>query len=648
MRTGKGPSEGQAFHRRLLSEYNTDITLDNYVSYFQLKPIAKEVEQLRKDITQILRDKGEELRQFDFNDKAGVSQPPLSPLVSGHSPRSVANTLEQLRERREILEKKYFSELQASFVKVKNYQKHLEDDLMSVVEEIKRLSEEEIRSKPEDLIPKLYVKAQTILRYRALNLAALRKILKKFLNRCARDSIELQERIYAVDDVISRSAIAQPQLDIRRVSLDLIALYGTVFRLTYEGTVDRLARYEHKAGVNIRRILPHSETFFFALRLPYQEKSGDFAVRILPGNTSVFGVKMICEVLRCEQYPPCCGRFPNGEVKVDFPRAIRGDDVFIMQSLVQCDRAGLSHSGTLMELALMLHTARISAAARITAIIPYMSYTGSVSSMAAVAEILEKMGCQHVITVDMAREQVEGMFSVPMEAISARYEFVRFIGNHLSAEGHDFRNITVVAPNEAAVNRAKNFADALMVYMKLCPNEQFVSLCTAVERQVCPNKPEKISSLPLNSCKAANTLAYELALRQQEEGACSIRTQCNADITPDCVVLVGDVKDRLCIIFDTHIEEAIDICRTASKLREEGANRIIVMATHFTASAGAVERLTNSPIDLIVVTDSLDHDEVLKNPRIAHRLRVLPIAPLLAHAIEKVHTENSLTTLFEK
>ncbi|ESL07358.1 ribose-phosphate pyrophosphokinase [Trypanosoma rangeli SC58] len=731
MRTGKGVSEGQAFHRRLLSEYNTEITLENYVSYFELKPIAKAVEQLRQKINERRALAAAEAASATLS---STSQRGATELVS-----KAGSELElmEIIDGRHALEEKFFEELRASFVKVKRYLWQLEDNLLVRVHELEKLTEEEIRARPDECIAELYVSVQTILRYRSLNLAAFRKIMKKFMARCACDSLELQQRLRAVDDTIAKSAIAQPRLDIRRIALDLIALYGTVYHLTYEETLTHLSHYEYKAGVNIRRILPHSETFFFTLNFPHQERQGHFAVRIVSGDASIFCEKMICEVLQCERYPPCCSRFPNGEVSVNFARTLRGDDVFVLQSMVRCDQIGLSLSGTLMELALMLHTAKLSSAARVTAVIPYLAYANSVSSMALVAELLEKMGCQHVITVDMFNEQTEGMFSVPLENISARYEFVRFIVTQLTNEGHDFRNISVVAPTGSAVNRAKVFADALMNYKKLSSEEQFVPVCTVVYRHPYPGPPPPTSMLPrpcescepaaaaaapldsgsstnaqldqvpdrgvaahtsrtpLEATQAAPTsvystgelsgarkikqqqqqpragtvsnappsgdegsplrsstngiYAYEQALRQQEEGTRAIRErQLENPAQTEGVALVGDVKDRLCIIVNTVIDEAIKICRTAWKLHEAGASRIIVMATHFILSAGAEERIINSPIDLVVVTDSVHKDAALKNPLLARKLRILPIAPLLARAIEKMHTENTLRTFFEK
>ncbi|CCD15552.1 unnamed protein product, partial [Trypanosoma congolense IL3000] len=275
MRTGKGRSEGQAFHRRLLSEYNTDFTLDNYVSYFELKPIVKKMEQLQKSIRQFRSAAGDsgaisEANNSLFDQLEMIELPQKNADSIGKH-----QTLEQQVAQQCELSARFFKELQASFQKVKKYQQRLEADLLLGVEELKHMDEEEIRAHPEELIPRLYVKAQAIMQYRALNLAALRKILKKFMERCACDSLELQRHLKDVDAVISRSTVAQPVHDLRRVALDLIALYGTVFRLTYEGTVESLTRYEYRAGMNIRRILPHSDTFFFTLRLPHQERPGD-------------------------------------------------------------------------------------------------------------------------------------------------------------------------------------------------------------------------------------------------------------------------------------------------------------------------------------------------------------------------------------
>lgn len=883
LRTGKDQSQGQAFHRQLLSEYNTDITLDNYVSYFELKPIAKKIEKIRQQLESKYRNRythrgsavemspvpttltpGKPQRKPDFSmshmsapitptsykeDKTmptgspnallrqsptsalgqdedrnasstAVFVDPLSPLffqTTGFAELKRTDTaLAALIEERIQLQEEFFAKLRNSYTKVKQYLTRLERDFVDAAAELRTFSEEHIRNAlPANYIPALYLKLEIILKYRGLNLLAFRKILKKFLERCACDSLELQQRVLKIDRVISSSNVQQPSLDLRGAALDLIAVYGTVYRYTYEEATLHMRQYEIRTGMTAQRILPNSQTFFFADAFPHHEKPGNFAVRVLAGTCSLFGEKMITEVLQCPRYPGnSCGKFANGEISVNLSGPVRGDDVFVVQSMVGIESESLSNSGALMELALLIHSVQLAAAARITAVIPFLAYTRNVASISAVAELIEAMGCHHVITVDMHSDQVEGMFSIPMESISAMYEFVRYVSNLLNSEGNEFKNITIVAPSGEFLGRAKEFADALMRYNDLDSEKQFVSVCTAVKRvetrQTRPSSPAPSRSLgnvpaitvsrhsgdhgcgsnnnanavsvlspaevavnaaprkkstpicvppigdgsatptsssamgsvelnalianspvgtsvghyphspttpnvydavtselsplaadanagaplasaaapaaaaavppsPSSSSSAAataaaaaaastsaaqaqlrqrlatgmhrstSTLGIEKALRQQEEGRLSLVRQIEETRTEyKNYALVGEAKNRLCIIVETVIDEAVKITQVAKSLQENGAERIILVATHAVMSGKAVERLIAAPIDLIIVTDSVNQDELMKNPQLARKLRVVPIAPLLARAIEKIHTENTLATLFDK
>jgi ribose-phosphate pyrophosphokinase len=846
LKTGKDQSQGQAFHRQLLSEYNTDITLDNYVSYFELKPIAKKIEKIRQQLESKYRSRythrgtamdmstvsitvtpGAQKKKPDFsmshmsapitptsyreekmitptfpaaqqqgsptsvlspddrNNSSSMSTAvfvdPLSPLffqTPGFADLKRTDTaLANLIHDRIELQEEFFAKLRDSYVKVKQCLARLERDFVNATAELRTFSEDHIRNTlPANYIPDLYLKLEIILKYRGLNLLAFRKILKKFLERCACDSLELQQRVLKIDRVISTSNVQQPSLDLRGAALNLIAVYGTVFRYTYEQATQRMRQYEIRTGKTAQRILPNSQTFFFADAFPHHEKPGSFAVRVLAGTCSLFGEKMITEVLQCPRYPGnSCGRFANGEISVNLSGPVRGDDVFVVQSMVGIESENLSNAGALMELALLIHSVQLAAAARITAVIPFLAYTRNVASISAVAELIEAMGCHHVITVDMHSDQVEGMFSIPMESISAMYEFVRYISNLLKSEGNEFKNITIVAPSGEFLGRAKEFADALMRYNDLDSESQFVSVCTAVKRvetrQTRPTSPahsrslgnvptaatsaetnnnitscgispadastpqhkkptpipvpplegaatptssgtasvdlnalmanspvghsighyphsptspavfdtvtSELSPLAAGAATAANaavtsrgtaaqmqlrqrlagsgmhrstsTLGIEKALRQQEEGRLSLVRQVEETRTEyKNYVLVGEAKDRLCIIIETVVDEAVKITQVAKKLHESGAERIILVATHAVMSGKSVERLIEAPIELVIVTDSVNQDELMKNPELARKLRVVPIAPLLARAIEKIHTENTLTTLFDK
>ncbi|KAK7201871.1 ribose-phosphate pyrophosphokinase [Novymonas esmeraldas] len=871
LKTGKDLSQGQAFHRRLLSEYNTDITLDNYVSYFELKPLAKKIEHIRQALESKYRDRythrsgsnsdstkacavtplrpppcaaseavtpttrgegkslptpsalGAAERQSSVSTAVFVD--PLSPLffkTRGFAElQSTDTALAELIRSRIELQEAFFEKLHESYLRVKRYIMSLERDFVDAAAELRTFDELHIRNElPRDYIPALYLKLEVMLKYRALNLMAFRKILKKFLERCACDSLELQQRVTRIDELIHVSRVSQPSMDLRSAALDLIAVYGTAFRLTYEQAVGHMREYENRTGVNAQRILPNSETFFVADAFPHNERPGNFAARVLAGSCSVFCEKMITEVLQCPRYPGnSCSRFANGEVSVNLQGPVRGDDVFVVQSMVALESENLSNAGALMELVLLIHSVQLAAAARITAVVPYLAYTRNAASISAVAEMIESAGCHHVVTVDMHSEQVEGMFSIPMESISATYEFVRYISDQLRSEGNAFNNITVVAPTGEFLGRAKEFADVLMRYNHLDSSSQFVSVCTAVRRvetrqsactsrgarQDCdaqrttavvgggggshgshpsahtdaaaasllpchhtshqqhhhppPHGAHKSQPLPAPTSRSAecgtpnssgvasvatsqllvnspvgggyaalyphspttpnagdavaselvavvggespaislsmtsnypgsgtittatlpgsthgallqqqqqqqqsyhhfgssmprssSTLGMERALRLHEEGRQAVITRKEEATRNEYkkYVLVGDVKDRLCIMIETVIDEAVTIAQVARCLHEHGAARIILVATHAVMSGKAAELLINSPIELVVVTDSVNQDELMKSPALARKLRVVPIAPLLARAIEKIHTENTLATLFDK
>lgn len=733
LKTGKPNSEGHAFHRRLISQYDTNFTLDNYVAYFDLKPIAKEIECLC-----IASEKRmEELSAHSMKTQEGGShtRSPVRGSPKFARPFPVLGfpftdpTILKYTQKREVLNNKFLEELQKSYRKVKAFLMILEKDIMTSMMELHKRTEVSLCcDEHPDYIPRIYLRLESVLKYRELNLLAFRKILRKFLERCARDSLELQHRIYEIDDVISKSNVSQPSIDLRGISLELIGIYGTVFKYTYEEAVSRLQVYVNRNSTHGPRILPNSETFFISSAFPHHEQAGSFAVRVLAGTGSLFTEKMISEVLRCTRYPTAaCGMFANGEISVNLPGKLRGDDVFIVQSLVAQEEMNLSNSASVMELMLMIHAAQLAAASRITAVIPYLAYTRNVASMAVLAEMIESMGCHHLITVDMHSEQVEGMFSIPMESISAKYEFVRYITKLLQDEGHDFANITVVAPSGPALGRAKGFADALMRYGGLDTQSQFVSVCTAVKRQATDTQRATLPTPPAVNCvnlsilqletltisdrgrtplpegvsvetpttsepaparslnspapssvadvqmhevaraashfkglqpdtkveheaRSSSTVGMEVALRKQNEGRQAIITH-QPEMTQNefkDITLVGDVSKRLCIIVDTVIDEAVNICQVAKSLHTHGADRIILVATHAVLSGKYRERLLEAPIDLIITTDSVNQDAVMTDPQLARRLRILPIAPLLARAIEKIHTENALTTLLEK
>mmetsp|Transcript_59340 Transcript_59340/g.68723 ORF Transcript_59340/g.68723 Transcript_59340/m.68723 type:complete len:587 (-) Transcript_59340:335-2095(-) len=582
--TGKPLNVGQSFHRKLLSEYNADFTLENYVAYFELKAL-------------------------------------VTKFVS-------AKTESQRAE----IEGIFFTVLQESFHRVKSFLHEQETTALTAVRELKRCTEEELRAAPLDKVPALFHSVRNIAKFRELNLSGFGKILRKFADRCAAESLSSQQKVREADRIISKSHIGSPVFDANLIMDELLAIFGVVFKKTYEETMLLMDRFTNRDSSTYRRIPPCTDSYFFFKHFAHRETQGRFAIRIASGRSSKQVSKMICEHLQCPVFPAKVDEFANGEVSVVLEEAVRGDDVFVVQSMV--NRKDVTLSTSIMELALLLQTSMQNSAARVTAVIPYIAYTKNTASAAALAEILVIMGCKHVITVDLYKEQVEGMFpNCPVDNVSSKFEFIHYLTQMLRDEGNDFKNLCVVSPDSETVARAHSFADAFMKYAELDSTSQFIPICTAVKRVHGGETPASLERQPPAS--ASDFPCAPKGMELPKRGSSGT------------IDVVGNVQGKLCFIIDCVIDEGVNMVKVANRLKMNGASRIVAIATHAIFSADAVERLVHSPIDEIIITDSICQDEALKNAAMAKKLRIISIVPLLAQAIQRVHTENTLSTMFE-
>lgn len=844
----------QAFHRRLLSEYNTDIRLENYLDYFTLKKLLKRLgSQLLSSSgggatcispskagggllltcgsgglydVDTVGDTGSHLGNTPIitpNYQSPSSMMPFPPMVkrtssSTHPPAAAAaastagsgnavvlspnSTLSNLffQEERQTLIEAFLQRLNQSFRKVCTYITALEVMVKSNMASMRSLSEQQILHHPNPyFVEQIYIQLQSLEHYRFLNLVALQRILTKFLQRCANDSLQLQSTVATMYTRAQQSILASSEFDVRSSILELISIYGIVRQLSYEDAILHLRQYEAKVGLNCARILAPRNTFFFSTMLPSRPRKGQ-GIRVLAGSTSHRMTKALCTILRCppSTNAPATTISPCGEISVRLREAVRGRDVFLVQSMVsnKAESPAASMSSSVLELALLAHNAQIAGAKRITAVVPYFAYSRDANSIAVVSEMLESMGCHGIITVDLDVEQAEGAFAIPMKVVSATSEFVRFLTQQLRAEGSSFNDLTIVAPRDIYLKRAKDFADALMREANLNSETQFVSVCTAVRRQfvqsyspAAPSSPltdgttaqsmsaaaapgyssdgaaaaagqaetgshgrsgsvrsrtvpkssvihnhhslmpsgvwagsedgldcleatlrsgsemsgsaaaspatpkpeagrstslpyqqdgtpsstavdhpaplppsteadaaalDAIMQSPLFKDRNISFFGIQSALLHQHVGHRSIIRQKISHIVEECedeessmqqICLVGDVNDRLCIILDTMIDEAVDLAAVSRCLARHGAKRIIMVATHPIFSGKSLERLKNAPVDLVIVSDTIVQDEALLDSDVAKKLRIVPISPLLALAIEKVHTESKLSML---
>jgi ribose-phosphate pyrophosphokinase len=279
-------------------------------------------------------------------------------------------------------------------------------------------------------------------------------------------------------------------------------------------------------------------------------------------------------------------RFSDGEVMVEILENVRGKDVFILQSTCQ------PTNDTLMEVMVMVDALKRASAGRITAAIPYYGYarqdrrtrSARVAITAkVVANMLQGVGVDRVLTMDLHSDQIQGFFDIPVDNI---YSSPILLGD-IWKRNHP--NLMVVSPDVGGVVRARAIAKRLECELAIIDKRR--------------PKP--------NVAKVMN--------------------------------IIGDVKGRTCIIMDDLVDTANTLCEAAGALKEHGAKKVMAYCTHAVLSGSAAERVTHSALDELVVTDTIPlRDDALA----CKKIRQLSVAELLAETIRRISNEDSVSSLF--
>ena len=277
-------------------------------------------------------------------------------------------------------------------------------------------------------------------------------------------------------------------------------------------------------------------------------------------------------------------RFSDGETFVRLNENVRGVDVFIIQPT-------LPGQDSLMQLFLLVDAASRASASRVTAVMPYYGYARQDRkdqprvSIAAklVANLITTAGTDRVLAMDLHAAQIQGFFDIPVDHLYAMPAFLEFF------EELDLRAFTVVAPDLGSVKMARAYAGRLGV-----------PLAIVEKRRPAKNKTEVLN-----------------------------------------VIGIDEVEDRNLLIIDDMIDTGNTLIRSAESLKEAGAKEIYACATHPVLSGNALDRLEESPISRIVVTDTIPV------ARKSKKLRVLSVADVFAEAIHRIHRSESISSLFE-
>src|SRR5438477_1126752 len=309
-------------------------------------------------------------------------------------------------------------------------------------------------------------------------------------------------------------------------------------------------------------------------------------MRIFTGNANPKLAEAVCRHLNISLGRCVVDRFSDGEVLVELMENVRGRDVFILQST--CTPT----NDNLMEVMVMVDALKRSSAARVTAAIPYFGYarqdrrprSARVGITAkVVANMLQAVGVDRVLTMDLHADQIQGFFDVPVDNIYATPVLLGDVWKH------QYENLLVVSPDVGGVVRARAMAKRLES-----------DLAIIDKRRPQPNVSEVMN-------------------------------------------VIGDVKGRNCVIMDDMVDTANTLVKAAHALKQEGAIRVVAYCTHPVLSGGAVERIAESEIDELVVTDSIP---LSKAAQASKKIRVLSVAGLLAETILRISNEDSVSSLF--
>lgn len=280
--------------------------------------------------------------------------------------------------------------------------------------------------------------------------------------------------------------------------------------------------------------------------------------------------------------------FANGEVFVRFEESVRGCDAFVVQSITE------PVNQWVMETLTMIDALKRGSAKRITVVLPFYPYARQDKkhrgrepiSARLMADLLKTAGANRILTVDLHTAQIQGFFDGPVDHLFAMDTLAGYVG-----ERYGSRPMTVVAPDSGRVRVAERWTD-------------------------------RLGGLPL---------AF---IHKTRDPAMPNEVVANR--------VVGDVEGRVCLVVDDMIDTGGTICRAADLLYDSGAADVVVAATHAILSDPATERLKNSRISEVVVTNTLP----LPPEKQLDKIAVLSIAPLLARAIQEVFNDGSVTTLF--
>ncbi len=309
-------------------------------------------------------------------------------------------------------------------------------------------------------------------------------------------------------------------------------------------------------------------------------------MKIISGNGNLPLARAISENLNIPLMDADVRRFADNEIFVEIHENVRGQDVFVIQP------TAYPANDNVMELLVCIDALKRASAKRITAVVPYYGYARqdrkpaprTPISAKLLADLMETAGADRLLTLDLHAGQIQGFFNIPVDNLFAAPVLVEDIKNHF-----DLTNVTVVSPDVGGVIRARLFAKRIEADLAIIDK------------------------------------------RREKAGVSEVMN------------IIGDVKGRDCVIVDDIVDSAGTLCNAAEAIMAEGAKSVTAYITHPVLSGKAVERVKNSALKELAITDTIQLSEEARNEK---KIRTVSIAPLIAEAMRSISEESSVSSLF--
>ena len=310
-------------------------------------------------------------------------------------------------------------------------------------------------------------------------------------------------------------------------------------------------------------------------------------MKILAGTSNVKLCKDIARNLKLKLVNTNIKRFPDNEIYVEINENIRGNSIFVVQSTSN------PVNDNLMELLICIDALRRSSAKNITAVIPYFGYARqdrkvvprTAISAKLVSNLITDAGANRILSVDLHAGQIQGFFDIPVDNLFATPIFARHIKKNIKTN-----NLICVAPDVGGVERTRALSRRINVGIAIID-----------KRRPAPGKSEVMN-------------------------------------------IVGNVKNKICVIVDDIIDSGGTIVNAAKALKDKGAKEIYVYITHAVLSGSAVDKIKESQIKKLIITDTIDNSKKIK---ISKKIEVISIAPMISEAIKRISNSTSVSSLFK-